>query len=464
MSREAEIAELPHTPPPDAMPTGLRSHPRGLLVLSATELAERFSYYGMVGLLVLYMTKQLLLPGHAEHVLGLAELRRLFEWREPLSNQAFASLIYGWYAGLVYFTPLVGGWIADRWLGARRTVTLGALLMAGGHLAMSFDQTFLIALLLLICGSGCLKGNISAQVAPLYPVGDESRRARGFTIFSTGINIGAVAGPLVTGALAQAYGWHVGFACAALLMAVALFTYLGGQKHLRGKHDVQPHPNEADQRKLGHGDRLRLVAILLLILVNVPIAASYYQITNVGLVWLDRWATLDTPLGAVPATWFNSLDSFASIVVAAPLLALWAMQSRRGGEPDSLAKVMQGALINAAAPLILVAAILMAGEGQKVSAIWPMLYWIVTGIAFMYYWPLTLEIVAARSPEALRSRLMGAVFLALFAGNLLVGWVGSFYELMTPAAFFGLNAAIGFAGAIILFPLMGFMRRHLLGQ
>src|SRR6476661_3041047 len=179
----------------------LKTHPRGVLVLSATELAERFSYYGMVGLLVLYMVHQLLLPGHAEHVLGLAGLRRMMEFRGPMSNQAFASLIYGWYSGLVYFTPLIGGWIADRWLGARRTVSLGAVLMALGHLAMSFDETFLIALVLLILGSGCLKGNISAQVAPLYPIHDESRRARGFTIFSTGINIGAVAGPLTTGAL-----------------------------------------------------------------------------------------------------------------------------------------------------------------------------------------------------------------------------------------------------------------------
>jgi len=111
----------------------LKTHPRGVLVLSATELAERFSYYGMVGLLVLYMVHQLLLPGHAEHVLGLAGLRRMMEFRGPMSNQAFASLIYGWYSGLVYFTPMIGGYIADRWLGARRTVTVGAVLMALGR-------------------------------------------------------------------------------------------------------------------------------------------------------------------------------------------------------------------------------------------------------------------------------------------------------------------------------------------
>src|SRR5690242_15902001 len=140
----------------------LGKHPAGLAVLAGTELAERFSYYGMTALLALYMVKQLLLPGHAENVIGLATLRHIFEFRGPMADQAFASLIYGWYGGLVYFTPIAGGLIADRWIGKKAAVTIGALLMAGGHLAMSFDATFLLALVLLILGSGMLKGNISA--------------------------------------------------------------------------------------------------------------------------------------------------------------------------------------------------------------------------------------------------------------------------------------------------------------
>ena len=129
-------------------------HPKGLVYLAFTEMWERFSYYGMTALLALYMTKQLLMPGHAEHVVGLAALRHVFELRGPMSDVAFASLIYGWYSGLVYFTPVLGGLIADRLLGTRATVVLGALLMSAGHLAMSFDQSFLIALLVLIIGSG----------------------------------------------------------------------------------------------------------------------------------------------------------------------------------------------------------------------------------------------------------------------------------------------------------------------
>src|SRR5512133_2300853 len=144
-------------------------HPKGLAYLAFTEAWERFSYYGMSALLVLYMVNQLLLPGHVEHVAGFAAFRRTIEGVfGPLSTQALASQIFGLYAGFVYFTPVLGGWVADRWIGQRNAVVLGALSMSGGHVAMAFDQSFLLALLLLIFGSGLLKGNISAQVGSVY--------------------------------------------------------------------------------------------------------------------------------------------------------------------------------------------------------------------------------------------------------------------------------------------------------
>ena len=155
---------------PNQSAATLGGHPRGLYFLAFTELWERFSFYGMTSLLTLYMVKQLLLPGHAEHVAGLAALRHLFELRAPMTDLAFAALIYGWYSGLVYFTPILGGWIADRTLGANRTVIIGALLMSAGHLAMSFDFSFLLALVLLIFGSGCLKGNISYIGLPFMKI------------------------------------------------------------------------------------------------------------------------------------------------------------------------------------------------------------------------------------------------------------------------------------------------------
>src|SRR6266851_1226813 len=196
---------------------GFLGHPKGLFYLAFTEAWERFSYYGMTALLVLYMINQLLLPGHVENVAGFAGFRSAMESLVgPQSPQALASRIFGLYSGFVYFTPVLGGLIADRWIGQRNAVVMGALLMSAGHVAMAFEQSFLLALLLLVAGSGFLKGNISAQVGALYPRDDEARRTRGFIIFSTAINIGAVAGPLLCGLLAQVYGWHYGFGVAAI--------------------------------------------------------------------------------------------------------------------------------------------------------------------------------------------------------------------------------------------------------
>src|SRR5258705_11658264 len=169
----------------------LLGHPKGLFYLAATEAWERFSYYGMTALVVLYMVNQLLLPGHVEHIGGFSGFRAAIESIVgPLSTQALASQIFGLYSGFVYFTPLLGGMIADRWIGQRNGVVIGALSMSAGHIAMTFDKSFLLALLLLVIGSGFLMGNISAQVDALYPPKDEARRTPGFIFFRRVTNAG----------------------------------------------------------------------------------------------------------------------------------------------------------------------------------------------------------------------------------------------------------------------------------
>ena len=435
---------------PQSSPT-IFGHPRGLAYLAFTELWERFSYYGMTALLALYLAKQLLLPGHAEYVLGLGALRSLFEFRGPMSDQAFASLIYGWYGGLVYFTPIVGGWIADRLLGAKRTVILGALLMSAGHIAMSFDVSFLIALAMLILGSGCLKGNISAQVGALYPVEAESLRERGFTIFSTGINIGSVLGPLATGGVAAIYGWHAGFALAAALMLIALVVYLAGQRHL-------PDPDVARRERqhlpaLTPAERRRTWALIGLILLTVLPNVAYPMIWNIGVIWVDQHVGLGTPFGTVPASWFNSVDSFASILAAAPLVALWAWQARRGTEPGGIVKIAIGSAIIGASALLMAAGSIGLQDGGKVSVLWALGGFFGMGIAFMWYWPVLLALVSKAAPAKVNSTLMGGAFLSLFVGSTTMGWVGSFYDQMSPAAFWAVDAAIGFAGALVAFLL-----------
>ena len=454
MNAAQATAEIPEAPGEGS----LFGHPKGLAYLAFTEMWERFSYYGMTALLALYMTKQLLLPGHAEHVAGLAGLRHLFELRGPMSDVAFASLIYGWYSGLVYFTPVLGGLVADRWLGTRTTVVLGALLMSAGHLAMSFDWSFLIALLLLIAGSGCLKGNISAQVGQLYPPDEETRRTGGFTIFSAAINIGAVLGPLGCGAVAAIYGWHAGFALAAGLMILALVIYLSGQRHLPGKAAAEtgealPPLTALERRRVA----FLVVAIALTVLPNV----AYPMIWNIGILFVDGHVSLASPFGSVPASWFNSIDAFASIVVVPPLVALWAWQARRGSEPSDVTKIGIGCAITGLSALFLTAGALMPGADGKVGVIWPILCFAGMGFAFIWYWPVLLALISLAAPRKVNSTLMGASFLSLFVGSVIMGWVGSFYDQMSPAAFWMVDAAIGFAGAILVLLFGPMLKRAL---
>ena len=205
-------------------------HPKGLGYLAFTESWERFSYYGMQSLLVLYMAKYLLLPGHIEHVAFFNEFRRL-PFYSALSGPALASAIFGTYAALVYFTPTFGGLIADRWLGRRRAVLAGALLMALGHFMMAFEQSFLFALLALIIGSGLFKGNLASQIGGLYAPND-LRRADAFQIYYLAINAGVIISPLVTGTLGEKVGWHWGFGAAGIGMLISIAIYLSGQRYL----------------------------------------------------------------------------------------------------------------------------------------------------------------------------------------------------------------------------------------
>jgi proton-dependent oligopeptide transporter, POT family len=420
--------------------------PIGLAYLAFTEAWERFSFYGMSALLVLYMSQTLLLPGHVEHVAGFAAFHTAIQGvTGPLSTQALASMIYGLYSGLIYFTPILGGLLADRVLGARRTVVIGAILMSAGHLAMAFDASFLVALLLLIAGCGCLKGNISAQVGALYDREDDAGRTRAFAIFSVGINVGAVVGPLTCGLLAQIYGWHAGFAAAGVLMLMGLATYLSGLRHFA--EPARRAPDQAQHAPMT-GEDWRTIALLTgVIAITIFQSISYYQISDIGLIWINQKVDLATPLGRVPVSWFSSLDSFSSIVCVPPLFALWRWQARRGGEPDDLGKIGIGAAICTASALIAAAGSTLAGSGE-ISVIWPLVSFFGMGVAFLYYWPTILALVSRRAPAKVNGAMLGMVFLSLFFSNITMGWVGGFYEKMSPAAFWTLDAAIGFAGVL----------------
>jgi len=198
-------------------------------------------------------------------------------------------------------------------------------------------------------------------------------------------------------------------------------------------------------------ERTRTWGLVALIALLVPLHTSYTMIWNVGLIWVEDHVSLASPFGTVPASWFNSVDSFASIAVAPLLVALWAWQAKRKTEPLSLTKIGIGAVITGASALLLTAGALTADASGKVSVLWPLAGWFGMGAAFMWYWPITLALISRAAPEKVNSTLMGGAFLSLFAGSTLMGWVGSFYDEMSNAAFWTLDAAIALAGALAIF-------------
>lgn len=429
-----------------ARKANLYGHPKGLFYLAFTEAWERFSYYGMMALLALYMVNQLLLPGHVEQIAGFLGFRAAIESLVgPLSTQALASQIFGLYAGFVYFTPLLGGIIADRWIGQRNGVVIGALLMCAGHVAMAFEESFLGALLLLVIGSGFLKGNISAQVGALYPRDDEVRRTRGFVIFSLGISTGAAVGPLVCGLLAQIYGWHVGFGIAAVFMLLGLATYLHGYRYLPARV----------VRRVGEGNELTsadwpiVFALLAVIVITIFQSVATYQLYNVNPVWIQQYVAQDIGSFQIPIPWYQSASSIFSILGVPLLLWIWRQQASHNREPDDLAKIGIGAWLTAASNLILVGAILVY-DGAPIHPIWPLLYCGGVGFSSLYYWPTLLALVSRAAPAHLNATLMGFVFVSLFMSNILIGWIGGFYERVSPVTFWGIHAAIAAGGGLLV--------------
>ena len=269
------------SPAPTSLDRSFFGHPKGLAILFMTEMWERMSYYGMRSLLVLYMVNFLFLePSVAQEVLGFTAVKQFLEGLYgPLETQPLASHIYGLYTGFVYLTPFFGGILADRWLGQRRSVILGGLLMTIGHFLMAFNQLFFLALAFLILGNGAFKPNISTQVGDLYPEGDP-RRDGAFTLFYMGINLGAFFSPLICGTLGQKLGWHYGFGAAGVGMVIGLLIYIFGQKHL-GIHKSAHQSLKAEgPATLTAHDKKIIGALVVLCALNVVFWGVYEQQGN----------------------------------------------------------------------------------------------------------------------------------------------------------------------------------------
>ena len=415
--------------------------PAPLAYLALTEVWERFSYYGMSSILVLYMEHVLLAPGRAAHVVGLHAFQTaLTAVFGPLGRTALASQVFGFYGGLVYFTPVLGGLIADRWTGRRNAVLAGAALMSAGHLMMASQTWFMVALVLLIVGCGLLKGNISSQVGDLYPAGDADGRTRGFAIFSMAINTGAIGGPLLCGLLAQVFGWNVGFAAAGGLMLLGTAIYASGYRRLPGASTSARRAG-----RLSAGDGKLIAGLALVTAISLFQTVAYFQSFDGGMIWAERSVDMRLFGWSMPVAWLNAINPVASVLGVPVLVALWRWQAAHGHEPDAMGKIGIGAALAGVANLILALACV---RGGAVSILAPIGYELVVGIAFLFYWPTLLALVSEAAPEPLKATLMGAVFLSLFVANLIVGWLGGLLDTVAPAAFWTLHAAIAAVGAI----------------
>jgi POT family proton-dependent oligopeptide transporter len=439
-------------------------HPRGLWYLAFTEAWERFSYYGMQSLLVLYMVKYLLLPGRIEHIAAFESVRWLYG---GLDGQALASAIFGTYTASVYLTPIFGGFLADRLLGRRRTVLLGALTMAAGHFLMAFEPAFLFALLCLILGCGMFKGNIASQVGSLYKP-DDLRRADAFQIFYLGINAGVIASPLIVGTLGEVWGWHYGFAAAGVGMLLATAIYLSGQKYLRGE-EIEKRAaaaaspaqiaSAARTAKLTGRDWRAVIALIVLIPVMAVAIVPNNQIFNAYLVWGDQQFDLVFLGKKLPTTWLVTLDAIVSVSFLALVALFYRGYGKRWREPDEITKIIIGSVFSIAGVLCLFAAAATQVAGQKIGLFWPVAFHFLNSIAFAHLLPVSLALFAKVAPKAINATIIGLYYLAFFAANTMVGWVGGFYETMPTTTFWLLHAGFA-AGSGLCFVLFKFIVAH----
>lgn len=432
-------------------------HPKALGYLAFSEAWERFSYYGMQSLLVLYMVKQLLLTPHVEAIAGFETFRAIigaiYGLPGDASTQQVASTIFGLYTSLVYLTPIAGGFIADRLLGRTRTIIVGALLMSAGHFLMAFDASFLLALLCLVLGTGCFKGNIAGQVGGLYAEGD-LRRADAFQIFYLGINAGVIAAPLIAGTLGEGVGWHYGFGAAGVGMLIALVIYLAGRRHLPPDPPLR-RAAKADRPKLSVHDWRTIAVLVLLIPVLASSVLVNQQIFNAYLVWADRSVDMTLFGQRLPTTWLITLDSIVSVSFLAGMVVFWRLWAKRFREPDEMGKLTIGAFISVLGALSLAAgAAVAAASGTQVSLWWLIAFEVFNSAAFANMLPVSLALYARASPPAVVGTMIGVYYLHLVIGNQTVGVLGTFLEKMPAANFWLMHAGIA-AGAAVVFLVVG---------
>ncbi len=408
----------------------LFGQPRGLTVLFLTEMWEKFSFFGMRALQIYYLTKQL-------HY-----------------SQADASLIYGLYGGGVYLTPILGGYVADRWLGRRRAVICGGLLMALGHFAMASEALLFPALVLIALGNGLFLPSLPSQVGDLYAEGDP-RRGGAYNIYYMGVNLGGLLAPIVCGTLGELYGWHVGFGAAGVGMCLGLAIYALNGRHLPAD---KPRAAAIDAAPRAAGLGRSFVPLLLVGLAVIVFRSAYEQSGNTLAVWADTQVDRQLFGWLVPVTWMQSLNPLFVFLFTPLLVTYWRGAAMRGREPSAPVKMALGAA-GVALSYLMLALVAGTSGGHAVSGLWVLAFFALYTLGELYILPVGLGLFARLAPVGMGATVIAAWFLASFGGNLLSGVVGRGWEALGPAGFFAAMAGIAGAAAAALLAVAPMVKR-----
>jgi POT family proton-dependent oligopeptide transporter len=384
----------------------------------------------MQTLLVLYMVNYLLVPGRMNKVIGLDWLQA--HVYHGISGQPLASAIFGTYTSLVYATPIVGGIIADKWLGRNTTLIVGGVLMAIGHFLMAIESAFVFALLFLLLGVGAFKGNIATQVGALYGPND-LRRAMAFQIFYIFINVSVIVAPLISGTLGQKVGWHYGFGCAGVVMVLGLIIYLSGRRYLPAEEVARATGDERARNPLSRDDWTCVLYLVILIPVLAVTLLTNQEIFNAYLVWGDQ--QFDLRLLNNTSSWLITVDAAVSFTMLVAVAAFWKWWGSHHREPDEITKMIIGTAFVVVGGLCLFMAALTQPHGGKISLFWPMMFELFNSIGFGHVAPISLALFSKIAPRQITSTVIGLYYLSFFIANALVGYVGGLYSSLPTTTF-----------------------------
>ena len=411
-------------------PRTLFGHPPGLTVLCLTQTWAEFSFFGLQALLVYYLIHQLQMP------------------------QATASLVYGIYGATAYFSPVLGGYLADRLLGRTRSIILGGSLMMFGHFALAFEPLLYVGLGLVAVGNGLFLPPLAVQIAALYTESD-SRRPQAFSLYYMGTNLGGLLSPIVCGTLGETLGWHWGFAAAGIGMLVGMGIYLVFRSHLPVDPALQTR-SASTREPLTEQDRINLRILLAIGASVVLFRVGYEQSGNIIALWIDQqtdrhiqWfgRTLE-----IPATWFQSINPLLIITLTPVLMHFWRKRAELAGPPNLPRRMALGCLFASVASLLMVAAAwIHTSTGQAVSPWWVVAYFVALTLGELHVIPIGLSLFGTLAPLTIASVIMGSWYIAKFLGSLAAGVMGTTWQTIPHELFFMIGAAATLFAALALY-------------